>query len=82
MASKILDEMSFREMWRRMPEDERQPYLAYQAYKVAVCMEDHEKRISDVENGDKRLSSIAGGISGTITAILVGIINYFVSRRS
>ena len=82
MASKILDEMSFKEMWNRMPEEERQPYLAYHTYRAAVCIEDHEKRLDIVENGDKKMASITGGISGTITAIAIGLIQFFYNKRS
>ena len=85
MASgkQILDELTFKKMWASMPESEKLPYVAFQAYRAAVYVDAHETRIRAVEDGSKRQSSIMGGISGTITAVIIGLINYFfINKRS
>ncbi len=57
-------------------------FVARQQFASSKLLAIHDTKITSLENGDRKLSSIAGGISGTITAILVGIINYFINHRS
>jgi ribosomal protein L6P/L9E len=52
-------------------------FVARQNYETCIRCEKHNVRITALENQSKKTSGIAGGIAGTITAIIIGVISYF-----
>ena len=57
-------------------------FVARQQFASSKLLITHNDRIISIETGNRKSSSIIGGISGTITAIIIGIINYFTINRS
>ena len=55
-------------------------FVARQNYETCIRCEAHDKRITSLENSNKKISGITGGITGTITAIIISVINYFVGN--
>ena len=55
-------------------------FVARQQFSTSKLISTNTTRITSLENGDRKMSSILGGIAGTITAIIIGIVNYFVNR--
>ena len=84
MASKILDEIEFENQINALGDNQIDliKFVARQQFTSSKLLVLHDEKITLLENGDRKLSSIAGGISGTITAILIGVVNYFISKRS
>ena len=55
-------------------------FVARQQFASSKTLAVHDKKLSNLENGDRKVSSIAGGISGTITAVIIGVVNYFFNK--
>jgi len=53
-------------------------FIARQTYEMVGKCKGYDKDIALLKNGDRKISSILGGISGTITAIVVGLIGWFI----
>ena len=81
MVNGMLHDMELEKRIKAMPERELLEFMARQMAEVCQKVEGHEKRLKKVEQDNKRLSGIIGGISGLITAVAVGIINWFVGRN-
>ena len=56
-------------------------FVARQQFSSSKLLVTHDTRIVTLENGSRKLSGITGGISGTITAIIISVINYFTTNR-
>ncbi len=84
MVSRIMDEIEFENRINELGDSQLAliKFVARQQFASSKLLALHESKITSLENGDRKLSSIAGGITGTITAIIIAIINYFVSKRS
>ncbi len=84
----LTKKMEFEKLWRETPETDRLKLVAGYAFDTSrTVMEfksqqiDMEKRLSNVESGDRKMSGITGGSSGAITGSVIGMINYIVSSR-
>ena len=53
-------------------------FIARQTYEIAGKCKGYDKDIALLKSGDRKISSILGGISGTITAIVVGATGWFI----
>ena len=53
-------------------------FVARQNYETCLRCAKHDLRIAALEHESKKISGITGGIAGLISAIVIGIINYFV----
>jgi len=80
MPNGINYELDFENHISNMPDRKLLEFVARQNFETCQRCERHNKRIITLENGDKRQSSIIGGISGTITAIAINVISYFTGR--
>ena len=68
---------------KRISEMEDRPLLEFIARQTFVFTEkckDYDEDISSLKSGDRKASSIAGSIAGTITSIAIGIISYFTNK--
>ena len=68
---------------KRISEMEDRPlleFIARQTLDISSKVDKNVKRITSLENNNRRQSGIMGGITGTIAAIVVGTINYFIGR--
>ena len=76
----MLNELDFEKKISTLPDRALLEFLARQNYETTQRCCNHSKRITTLESGAKKQSGIAGGIAGTITSIIVGIIAYFTGK--
>jgi len=74
----VNNELEFEKSIANMPDRTLLEFVARQNYETCIRCEKHNIRITALENESKRISGITGGITGTIAAIVIGVINYFV----
>ena len=74
----ILNELDFEKRISGMGDRDLLEFVARQNYETCIRCEKHNSRITALENQSKKISGIFGGIAGLISAIVVGIVNYFV----
>ena len=55
-------------------------FVARQQFASSKLLTAHDTKITILESGDRKVSSVVGGISGTITAIVISIISHFTNR--
>ena len=80
MPNGINYELDFEKRIGNMADRPLLEFIARQTLEISGKVDKHSHRITVLENNNKRLSGIIGGITGAFTAIIVGIINYFVSK--
>lgn len=73
----VLNELDFERKIQTMPDRQLLEFVARQNYTTEIRCVNHAKRITSLESGNQRMSSLTGGISGTIAGIIIGIISYF-----
>ncbi len=81
MSNGINQELDFEKRISNMPDRQLLEFVARQNYETCLRCEVHEKRLSSLETGNQKSSSIVGGIAGTITAVIISIANYFVGSK-
>ena len=81
MPNGINYELDFEKRIGEMQDRQLLEFVARQTFEISSKIERHGKQIKTLEHHSRKISSMAGGISGTITAIIIGIINYFVNRN-
>ena len=74
----VINDLDFEKRISGMGDRDLLEFVARQDYETCFRCEKHDKRITSLENQSRKISGIAGGTAGLITAIIVGIINYFV----
>ena len=77
----ILNELDFEKSIQDMPDRQLLEFVARQNFETSLRCQRHDVRISTLESGNKKQSGIVGAVSGTITAIIIGIIGYFTNRN-
>jgi len=77
MANEVLNELEFEQRMKSLKDRELLEFVARQSYETSMTCADFNQRIGDIETGNRKSSSISGGITGTITAVIIGIIGYF-----
>ena len=80
MSDGILSDLDFEKHIGEMQDRQLLEFVARQMFETGQRCVNHNERISTLENGSKKLSGIVGGISGTITAVIIGLIGYFTNR--
>jgi len=80
MTNGINYELDFEKRIKEMADRQLLEFVARQAFEITDKCKTYDVKIASLETGDRKVSSIAGGISGTFTAVVIGIINYFVNR--
>ena len=81
MPNGINYELDFEKRINEMADRQLLEFVARQTFEITSKCKDYDVKISSLETGDRKVSSIAGGISGTVTSIIIGIINYFTISR-
>ncbi len=79
--NEINQELNFEQNIADMKDRDLLEFVARQNYETCLRCAKHDLRISSLENESRKISSISGGISGTITAVIVGVISYFTNRN-
>jgi hypothetical protein len=74
----VNSELEFERSIARMPDRTLLEFVARQNYETCIRCDKHNVRITALENQSKKISGITGGIAGLVSAVVIGIINYFV----
>ena len=74
----VTNELDFENRITNMADRQLLEFVARQNYETCIRCEKHNSRITTLENQSKKISGIAGGITGLIAAIIVGVVNYFI----
>ena len=81
MSSEMNRALEFERRINGLKDRELLEFVARQNYDACLKLEKTERRLVSLENESKKISGITGGISGTITAIIIGVIGYFCNQR-
>ena len=81
MSNQTINELDFEKKINDLPDRQLLEFVARQNYETCIRCENHNARLQVLEVGIKKISSIAGAITGTITAVAIGILNYFIVRN-
>ena len=81
MPNEIINDMDFEQRMVDMPDRKLLEFVARQTLEITVRCKVYDTKIASIEAGDRKVSGIMGGISGTITAIVISVINYFTTNR-
>ena len=76
----IINELDFEKGISTMADRQLLEFVARQNYETCIRCAKHDQRITSLESDKRKISGITGGIAGTITAAIIGTINYFVNK--
>lgn len=82
MVNGINYELDFEKRITEMPDRQLLEFVARQTFEITGKCKVYDSDIDLLKSGDRKASGIVGGISGTITSVIIGIINYFTVNRS
>jgi hypothetical protein len=80
VTNEINNELEFLSHIQSIPDRQLLEFVARQNYETCIRCEQHNERLISLENGNRNVSGITGGITGTISAIIISIISYFSNR--
>lgn len=81
MSTGINYELDFEKHIAEMQDRPLLEFIARQTFEITCKCKRYDKSIAALETGDRKASGIMGGIAGTITAAIIGVINYFTVNR-
>ncbi len=81
MPNGINSELEFEKRIGGMADRQLLEFVARQNYETCQRCEAHDSRISVLETSNRKISGITGGVAGTLTAIVISVINYFVGAN-
>lgn len=76
----IINDLDFEKRIKDLPDRQLIEFIARQTLEITGKCKQYDKDIDSLKSGDRRASTIAGSVSGTITSILIGIANYLLNR--
>jgi len=76
----VINELDFETKIRSMPDRALLEFVARQNYETCSQIALQDTRIKTLENGSKLASSVSGGVTGTLSSIIIAIIAYFSSK--
>lgn len=80
MSNGINYELDFEKRIGEMQDRQLLEFVARQTFEITGKCKTYDSQIANLETGDRKASSVAGGISGTATAILISALNFFFNR--
>ncbi len=81
MTNGLNYELDFEKRIAEMQDRPLLEFIARQTLEITGKCKEYDKSINILETGDRKASGIIGGISGTITATIISVINYFTTNR-
>jgi len=81
MSNGINYELDFEKRIAEMQDRPLLEFIARQTLEITSKCKGYDKSITTLETGDRRQAGIVGGITGTFTAIIIGISQYFYNRN-
>jgi len=73
----LINEINFRESIKRMEDRELSEFTALQVYETCILVQKNDKRITTLENRDKRWAGIGAGIGAVFAVLFYAILNFF-----
>ena len=80
-GNEMIGELDFEKRINEMADRQLLEFVARQTLEITGKCKTYDTEIDLLKTGDRKASGIVGGISGTITSIIIGIINYFTINR-
>ncbi len=80
-TASFLGGLELEEHLDKMSDRDLMEFTARQVFAICRRCETEDKRITTLENRDKRVFGITGGIGGIIGAIFIAMVDYFVRRQ-
>ena len=77
MTNGINSELDFEKSIGELPDRKLLEFVARQTYEFTGKCKGYDADIALLKSGDRKASTITGGISGTISSLIIGVINYF-----
>ncbi len=74
MSDEIIDALDFEKRIEGMADRQLSEFIARQTFDI-------NNRVSSLEISHKKTAGLIGGVTGAVTAIVIGTINYFLNRR-
>ena len=79
--SDMITRLDLEQRISNMPDRHLLEFVARKVYDTCESVNKNTKRIKDLENTNKRSASVLGAISGTITAVVIGVLNFLLGRN-
>ena len=73
----VLNDLEFEKRISGMGDRDLLEFVARQSYETCFYVERNSNRIATLENHNRKISGIFGGIAGLISATMVGVISWF-----
>ncbi len=77
MTNDMLNELDFEDKIKKLDDRPLLEFIARQTWETASKCKGYDKDIDDLKSGNRKASTISGGITGTITGIIIALISYF-----
>ncbi len=77
-GNELINELTYKAQIKAMPDRALQEFTAEKIFELTTITKNHESRIAFLENVDKRMIGLVGGVASIIGAIIASIVNYFV----
>ncbi len=74
-------DLDFEKRIKDMPDRQLLEFVARQTLEVVGRCKEYDTDIALLKSGDRKTAGIVGGITASITSIIIGVINYFISKR-
>jgi len=81
MSNGINYELDFEKRIGEMQDRQLLEFVARQTLEITGKCKTFDTQITSLEDGNRKVSSIVGGISGTATAIVISVLNYFIGNK-
>ncbi len=81
MADGINNELDFEKRIKEMEDRQLLEFVARTSYDICQQCVREDKRITALENGDRKQSGIVSGVTSLITSVVIGVITYFTTRK-
>jgi len=75
--NEMLNELDFEKQIKDMADRPLLEFIARQSWETASKCKGYDKDIEDLKGGNRKASTISGGITGTIAGIIIALISYF-----
>jgi len=73
----LINEMNFRESIKRMADRELSEFTALRVYETCIIVQNHEKKITTLQNRDRRWAGIGAGIGAVFAGVFYAILSLF-----
>ena len=80
-GNEFASELDFEQSMGKMTDRKLIEFVARQTLEITDRCRVHDQEIASLKSGDRKMSGVVGGISGTISSMVIGIISYFTNQK-